>query len=50
MLVSIEAVGTATAFLATNFARLMTGDTVYIDKGYHVVSSRQWFGLPYRAA
>jgi hypothetical protein len=36
--------------LATNFARLMTGDTVYIDKGYHVVSSRQWFGLPYRAA
>jgi enoyl-[acyl-carrier protein] reductase I len=28
----------ATAFLATDFARLMTGDTVYIDGGYHVVS------------
>jgi enoyl-[acyl-carrier protein] reductase I len=38
MLVSIEDVGMATAFLATDFARLMTGDTVYIDGGYHVVS------------
>jgi enoyl-[acyl-carrier protein] reductase I len=27
----------ATAFLATDFAKLMTGDTMYIDGGYHVV-------------
>jgi enoyl-[acyl-carrier protein] reductase I len=38
MLVSIEDVGMATAFLATDFAKLMTGDTMYIDGGYHVVS------------
>jgi enoyl-[acyl-carrier protein] reductase I len=38
MLVSIEDVGMATAFLATDFARLMTGETMYIDGGYHVVS------------
>ena len=38
MLVTIEDVGMATAFLATDYARLMTGDTVYIDGGYHVVS------------
>jgi enoyl-[acyl-carrier protein] reductase I len=37
MLVSIEDVGMATAFLATDFARLMTGDTMYIDGGYHIV-------------
>jgi enoyl-[acyl-carrier protein] reductase I len=37
MLVSIEDVGMATAFLATDFAKLMTGDTMYIDGGYHVV-------------
>jgi enoyl-[acyl-carrier protein] reductase I len=38
MLVSIEDVGMATAFLATDYARLMTGDTMYIDGGYHVVT------------
>ena len=38
MLVSIEDVGMATAFLATDYAKLMTGDTMYIDGGYHVVS------------
>ena len=38
MLLTIEDVGMATAFLATDYARLMTGDTVYIDGGYHVVS------------
>jgi enoyl-[acyl-carrier protein] reductase I len=37
MLVSIEDVGMATAFLATDYAKLMTGDTMYIDGGYHVV-------------
>ena len=38
MLVSIEDVGMATAFLATDYAKLMTGDTMYIDGGYHVIS------------
>jgi enoyl-[acyl-carrier protein] reductase I len=37
MLVSIEDVGMATAFLATDFAKLMTGDTMYIDGGFHVL-------------
>jgi enoyl-[acyl-carrier protein] reductase I len=36
-LVSIEDVGAATAFLAHDAARLITGDTLYIDGGYHVV-------------
>jgi enoyl-[acyl-carrier protein] reductase I len=36
-LVSIEDVGATTAFLATNYARLMTGETVYVDGGYHIV-------------
>ena len=27
----------ATAFLATDFAKLMTGDTMYIDGGFHVL-------------
>lgn len=34
MLVSIEDVGMATAFLATDLARRMTGDAVYIVGGY----------------
>ncbi len=37
MLVTIEDVGMATAFLATDYARLITGDTAYIDGGYHIV-------------
>jgi enoyl-[acyl-carrier protein] reductase I len=36
-LVSIEDVGLATAFLATDAARAMTGETLYIDSGYHIV-------------
>jgi enoyl-[acyl-carrier protein] reductase I len=37
MLCSIEDVGTATAFLATDYAKLITGDVMYIDGGYHIV-------------
>jgi enoyl-[acyl-carrier protein] reductase I len=36
-LVSIEDVGVATAFLAHDAARLITGDTLYIDGGYHIM-------------
>jgi enoyl-[acyl-carrier protein] reductase I len=36
-LVSIEDVGAATAFLATDFAKLITGETVYVDGGYHIL-------------
>ena len=36
-LVTIEDVGLATAFLATDYAKLITGDTMYIDGGYHVI-------------
>ena len=37
VLVSIEDVGMATAFLATDYARLITGETMYVDGGYHIV-------------
>ena len=36
-LVSIEDVGVATAFLAHDAARLITGETLYIDGGYHIM-------------
>jgi enoyl-[acyl-carrier protein] reductase I len=36
-LVSIDDVGVATAFLAHDAARLMTGETLYIDGGYHIM-------------
>jgi enoyl-[acyl-carrier protein] reductase I len=36
-LVSIDDVGVATAFLAHDAARLITGETVYIDGGYHIM-------------
>lgn len=36
-LASIEDVGAATAFLALNVARLITGETVYVDGGYHIM-------------
>jgi enoyl-[acyl-carrier protein] reductase I len=36
-LVSIEDVGVATAFLAHDAARLITGETLYIDGGYHII-------------
>ncbi|HZA94399.1 MAG TPA: enoyl-ACP reductase FabI [Gemmatimonadales bacterium] len=36
-LVSIDDVGIATAFLAHDAARLITGETLYVDGGYHIV-------------
>jgi enoyl-[acyl-carrier protein] reductase I len=36
-LVSIDDVGMAVAFLGTNAARLITGETLYIDGGYHII-------------
>src|SRR5271166_5818877 len=36
-LVSIEDVGMATAVLATDYAKLITGETVYVDGGYHIM-------------
>jgi enoyl-[acyl-carrier protein] reductase I len=35
--VSIDDVGVATAFLAHDAARLITGETLYIDGGYHIM-------------
>jgi enoyl-[acyl-carrier protein] reductase I len=36
-LVSIDDVGVAVAFLGMNAAKLITGDTLYIDGGYHII-------------
>jgi enoyl-[acyl-carrier protein] reductase I len=36
-LVSVDDVGKAVAFLALDGAKLMTGDTIYIDGGYHII-------------
>ncbi len=36
-LVSIDDVGVATAFLAHDAARLITGQTLYVDGGYHII-------------
>ena len=36
-LVGIDDVGIATAFLALDSARLITGETLYIDGGYHII-------------
>ncbi len=36
-LVSIDDVGAATAFLATPYAKLVTGGTIYIDGGYNII-------------
>ena len=36
-LVTIEDVGMTTAFLAHDAARLITGDTLYVDGGYHII-------------
>jgi len=36
-LVSIDDVGVATAFLAHDAARLITGETLFIDGGYHII-------------
>ncbi|RJG06429.1 enoyl-[acyl-carrier-protein] reductase FabI [Noviherbaspirillum cavernae] len=37
-LVDIDDVGVATAFLMSDFARLITGGTIYIDGGYNIVA------------
>src|ERR1700683_4891698 len=37
LLVTIEDVGAATAFLAHDAARLITGEPLYIDGGYHII-------------
>ena len=36
-LVTIEEVGAACVFLASPYAGAMTGDTIYIDGGYHIL-------------
>ncbi len=36
-LVEIDDIGFATAALATDYAKLITGETVYVDGGYHVL-------------
>jgi enoyl-[acyl-carrier protein] reductase I len=36
-LVTIEEVGAACVFLASPYATAMTGETVYIDGGYHIL-------------
>jgi enoyl-[acyl-carrier protein] reductase I len=36
-LVSIDDVGLTTAFLAHDAARLITGETLYVDGGYHII-------------
>jgi len=37
-LVTIEDVGLTTAYLATDYARMLTGDVVYVDGGFNVVA------------
>lgn len=36
-LVNIDDVGAATAFLAHDAAKLITGETLYVDGGYHII-------------
>jgi enoyl-[acyl-carrier protein] reductase I len=36
-LVTVEEVGAACVFLASPYAAAMTGETVYIDGGYHIL-------------
>jgi enoyl-[acyl-carrier protein] reductase I len=36
-LVTIEEVGAACVFLASHYAGAMTGDTIYLDGGYHIL-------------
>jgi enoyl-[acyl-carrier protein] reductase I len=36
-LVSIDDVGVAVAFLSTDAAKLITGETLYVDGGYHII-------------
>jgi NAD(P)-dependent dehydrogenase (short-subunit alcohol dehydrogenase family) len=37
LIVGIDDVGRATAFLALDGAKLITGTTLYIDGGYHIM-------------
>ena len=37
-LVNIDDVGAMVVFLASDYAKHITGDTVYIDGGYHIVN------------
>ena len=39
-LVNVMDAGLATAFLAHDAAKLITGDTLFIDGGYHVIDER----------
>ncbi|WED43351.1 enoyl-ACP reductase FabI [Legionella cardiaca] len=36
-LVDIDDVGAMVVFLASNYAKNITGDTIYIDSGYHII-------------
>ena len=36
-LATIDDVGNATAALATEAGRLITGETIYVDGGYHII-------------
>lgn len=36
-LVDVNDVGSMVAFLASDYAKNITGDTIYIDGGYHIV-------------
>jgi enoyl-[acyl-carrier protein] reductase I len=36
--VSIDDVGFTTAFLCTDYARMITGNVVYVDGGYNIVA------------
>src|SRR5260370_29753372 len=48
-LVSIDDVGRATAFLALDGAKLITGGVTYVDGGYHIVDwGRQRLGADQR--
>jgi len=35
--VSFEDLGVGLVFLATDYAKLITGETVYVDGGYHIL-------------
>jgi enoyl-[acyl-carrier protein] reductase I len=36
-LASVDGVGVATAFLAHDAGRLIIGETLYVDGGYHII-------------
>ena len=37
-LVTIEEVGAASVFLASDYGAAMTGETLYIDGGFHILA------------